>query len=83
MQLDTFLLNSFTGIDHLHNDVTKRHCWQKVLARVLLRCKDGGHSSNVEPGIRCRRRTVAGSIETADGEVAKGALPRKVAEVVG
>ena len=35
------------------------------------------------PGVRCKRSKVAGSIETADGEVVEGTVPGKVTEVVG
>ena len=81
-------------MDLFQNDVTKRRqscdktsLLAKELASVLftyyLTCEDGQCSSHAKPGIRCKRSRVAGSVETADGEVVEGPVPGKIAEVVG
>ena len=80
-------------IDPFQNDVTKRRqsrdktsLLAKQLASVLfmyyITCEDGRCSSHARPGVRCKRSRVAGSVETADGEVVEGALPEEVTEVV-
>ena len=81
-------------MDLFQNDATKRRrscdktsLLAKELASVLftyyLTCKDGQCSSHARPGIRGKRSRVAGSVETADGEVVEGPVPGKIAKVVG
>ena len=89
------ILNEYiVTIDLFQNDVMKHRrsrdktsLLAKELASVLftyyLMCKDGKCTSHARPGVRCKRSRVAGSIETADGEVVEGPVLGNVAEVVG